>query len=286
MRPSASFLSFLAVLTTALAFAPGAHASFHLFAIDQIYSNADGTVQFVVMYEASTSGGEQFWAGNSFKSTHAGTTKTYVFPNNLPSSATGGRRVLIATAGFAALGLVTPDYTIPNGFLATDGGTVNYAGVDQVTYASLPTDGVNAINRSGAVIPNLATNFAGNSASVKAAPPQTAITPALGLWENPNELGSGYAFDVKHGVLVITVYSYKTNGDAEWYITSGPLTDNGHSFTGSLKRYKSGQCISCPYVVPIPEDDGGIVTINFSSPTAATMSLPGGRVTNIQPSNF
>jgi len=39
-------------------------------------------------------------------------------------------------------------------------------------------------------------------------------------------------------------------------------------------------------VVPIPEDDGGIVTINFSSPTAATMSLPGGRVTNIQPSNF
>ena len=33
-----------------------------------------------------------------------------------------------------ALGLVTPDYVIPNGFLPTAGGTVNYADVDQVTY--------------------------------------------------------------------------------------------------------------------------------------------------------
>ncbi len=72
--------------------------------------------------------------------------------------------------GFAALGLVTPDYVIPNQFLATDGGTVNYAGVDQVPYAPLPTDGVMAINRSGAVVPNVATNFAGRSATATPSP--------------------------------------------------------------------------------------------------------------------
>ena len=48
-----------------------------------------------------------------------------------------------------------------------------------------------------------------------------------------------------------------------------------------------GQCISCPYSGP-PQEIGndGDVTIQFSSPTSATMYLPGGRVTYIQPEAF
>jgi len=53
-------------------------------------------------------------------------------------------------------------------FLPTDGGTLNFAGIDQVAYAALPSDGVNAVNRAGAIVPNLAVNFAGASAT---APP-------------------------------------------------------------------------------------------------------------------
>ena len=37
-------------------------------------------------------------------------------------------------------------------------------------------------------------------------PPPPALTPPVGLWWNPSESGSGYAFDYKHGVLVVTVY--------------------------------------------------------------------------------
>ena len=85
--------------------------------------------------------------------------------------------VLIATSGFAALNLVTPDYIIPNGFVPLSG-TINYAGVDQVSYGALPTDGVSAVDRNGNVIANLATNFAGQSASV-AAPPPPAALPAI-----------------------------------------------------------------------------------------------------------
>jgi hypothetical protein len=97
-------------------------------------------------------------------------------------SPTANTRVLVATLGFAALGLVTPDFTVPNGFLSTSGGTVNYAGVDLWTYASLPTDGTHSLNRDGATIENVATNFAGQSASVT---PVAAPGAAMAFFENP-----------------------------------------------------------------------------------------------------
>ena len=138
---------FIAVFAAAFAFAGGASASFHDFRIEQIFSNADGTVQFVVLHESFGANGEQFLSGHQLKATHAGVTNTFTFPHDLPSSATAGRRALIATHGFAALGIVTPDYEIPNGFLPTGSGTLNYADVDIVGYGSLPTDGVTAINQ-------------------------------------------------------------------------------------------------------------------------------------------
>jgi hypothetical protein len=137
--------------------------------------------------------GENFWAGQALTSTHAGVSSVYVFPTNLPggeSENCGYYCMLSPTreqagadrdAGFAASGSSRRTMSIPNGFLRTDGGTVNFAGVDQVAYASLPTDGVNAINRNGAMVQNRATNFAGASASVSL--PQTpAVLNFQGMW--------------------------------------------------------------------------------------------------------
>lgn len=157
------------VLVVALV-APLAHATFHTFRVDRVYSNADGTIQFVVLRESAGFNGENLFQGHVLTSTHAGLSKTFAFPANLPSSSTAGRQVLIATPGFTALGLATPDYTIPAGFLATDGGSVDFASVSQMTYAALPTDGVGQLQSSGAVSPNLATNFAGVSAMVPVLP--------------------------------------------------------------------------------------------------------------------
>jgi hypothetical protein len=151
-------------------FAPGARASFYLFQIESLYSNADGTVQYVVLHEFAGANGENFLGGHTLSATHAGATKTFTFDHDLPSTSTAGKRALIATQGFAALGLVVPDYVIPNGFLPTDGGTVNYAGIDPITYAALPIDGVNALLRDGTSAPNAATDFAGQSASVPPMP--------------------------------------------------------------------------------------------------------------------
>ena len=150
-----------------LAIATLAHAAFQF---EQIYSNEDGTVQYIVLHETAGVDGQQALRGLTLTSTHAGVAKTYVFTNDLPSSQTSGKRVLIATHGFAALGLVIPDYVIPNAFLATDAATLTFAGSDPFAYPLLPTDGISALAQSGAATPNVATNFAGAMASATALP--------------------------------------------------------------------------------------------------------------------
>ena len=150
--------------------ANAAAASFHTYLIELLYSNADGTVQYIVLRESQGLAGARLLGGHALTSTHLGATKTFTFPTDLPGNNTASRRVLIATQGFADLQLIRPDYIVPDGFLATDAASVNYAGVDQVTYTSLPTDGVNGIARTGAILSNLATNFAGATVVVPALP--------------------------------------------------------------------------------------------------------------------
>ena len=139
-RSGGNAVRVLVVFAAAL-FASFAHAAFHLFRVDQVYSNADGNVQYVVMREVTGSDGENFWQGNALTTTGASGMQQFRFPANLPSPSTASRSVLIATGGFAALGVVTPDYTIPAGFIPRAGGTLNYAGVDTITLPALPTDG-------------------------------------------------------------------------------------------------------------------------------------------------
>jgi len=156
-----TFGALFALLATAAA------ASFHTFAIQQLYSNADGSIQFIVLKEVQGEDNQEFLTGRAITSTQGMTQHVFVFNHDLPSNNTANRSFLIATAGFTALGLITPDYTIPAGFLFINGGSVNYAFVPPtVTYAALPTDGVTALNSDGSTGPNLAKNFAGATASV------------------------------------------------------------------------------------------------------------------------
>jgi len=114
---------------------------------------------------------------------------------------------------------------------------------------------------------------------------QPAPTPQPGLWWNPAESGSGYGLDYRNGTLVVTVYSYKPNGEPQWYVASGPL--KGTTFTGTLDKYAFGQCINCRYNGrPVTMGNDGVMTIEFTSATSATVTLPGGRVTHIEPQAF
>src|SRR5947207_9111517 len=161
-----------AFLVVVLLAASPARADFATFVIDELYSNADGSVQYVVLHEAQGANGANLLTGRTLIATRAGVAKVFTFPVDLASATTANRRVLIGSNGFAALSPIAPDYQMPDRFLATDGGTVNYAGVDQIAYATLPTDGITGLYRPGGVAANLATNFAGRTFAV----PANAVT--------------------------------------------------------------------------------------------------------------
>jgi len=235
-----------AIALAIILIAPSAYATYHTFQIQEIFSNADGTIQYVVLHESLGMNGQNLLTGHMLTATQGMSSQIYVFPNDLPGGACGyyscnpsptaNKRVLIATEGFAALNLVTPDYIMPNGFLPLTGGTINYAQVDQVSYAALPADGVSAIDRTGATIPNLATNFYGQSAAVVAA----ASVNYEGLWwaaPAGSESGWGVNFAHQGDTIFASWFTYDLTGKAVWLVMtapkSAPSTYSGALFTTS-----------------------------------------------------
>jgi hypothetical protein len=126
-----------------------------------------------------------------------------------------------------------PDYVIPNGFLPLTNGTINYAGVDQVSYTALPTDGVSALNRSGMTVPNLATNFNGQSASVTA--PAPAVNYEGLWWAAPAESESGWGINFAHqgNIIFATWFTYDLTGK-DWWLTMTAQNTAPGVYSGTL----------------------------------------------------
>jgi hypothetical protein len=256
-----------------LLFATAAWAEFHTYKIDQIYSNADGSVQYLIMRESMGANGENLWQGNVLVSGGA-VTHTFMFPHNLPGgmcdgygctlAPTANTRVLIATQGFAALGILVPDFVVPNGFFATNGVTINYAGVDQVTFPSIPTDGTNAITRAGAVIPNLAVNFAGNSASVSGAP--AALNFSGLFYKSPADSEAGWGINFSHqgNVIFATWFTYDAAGKG-WWLAMIANNTGGNTFSGTLLQATGPAFDSVPF--PPQGSPGGIVPSSVGTGT-------------------
>jgi hypothetical protein len=145
-------------------FANTAFASFHFWKVSEIFSDASGTVQFV---ELETSvGGQQFLAGQAMTISSGTTQKIFTFPSDLPGD-TINKTFLIGSQGFAALNIVAPDFVFPNNFLFQTNGIVDFAGVDRISYSSLPEDGSLSINRSGTPAANSPKNFSDSTGTIK-----------------------------------------------------------------------------------------------------------------------
>jgi len=243
--------------------ANAAWATFHTYQIQQIFSNADGTIQYVVLHEVLGFSGQQFLVGHALFATPAmGMTQVFNFPNDLPSNNTGGTHALIATQGFAALGIVTPDYVVPNGFIPLSG-MINYAMVDQVTYAGLPTDGIHAIDRNGVMIPNLATNFAGNSASVSA----VSSVNYQGLWwASPAGSESGWGINFAHqgDTIFASWFTYDLTGKGMWLVMTAPKTVP-NTYSGSLYTTTGPAFNAAPFnPAQVAATAVGVGTLTFS----------------------
>jgi hypothetical protein len=285
----------LAFVAAALAWP--AHASFHLFRIDQVFSNADGSVQYVVMREVTGSNGENFWADNRLETTStSGAKQQFVFPTNLPSTSTANRSVLIATNGFAALGLVTPDYIVPNGFIPVGGGKLDYAsGTDEITFAALPTDGGTAIDRNGTPVPATPRNFAGASETLTASVPTSLDLDQHGLtgsWYEPATTGQGLEIEVfpdfvapGTGLLAGAWFTFDTApaGGVErqrWYTFSGNAQRGSANIPVTIFRNVDGNFDAPPITTAAPVGTG---TLAFADCTSGTFdyTLADGRAGSI-----
>jgi Ca2+-binding RTX toxin-like protein len=144
--------------------------TFHLYQINEVYSNADGTVQFIELIGSANN--QQFFSDPDaiLTVTQGGTTRSFHTTSDLGSPLTSGKTVLFATPGFQALTGVAPDYEIPVGFLFTSGSQTLHWGVDTLTIPVLPIDGGVSVGPNG--MPNAGANspknFAGASGTVPA----------------------------------------------------------------------------------------------------------------------
>lgn len=140
----------------------------HTWDVWEVFTTADGSIQFVELREANGTPNE-IGVGNKLVSCDV-SGNSFLIPSNV-AAPTSSKSILLATQSFADLpGAPTPDHIIPANFFDVNGDTLRYAGFDAwvVPNGSIPTDCVNSFNRSGGVAANSPTNYAGTTGSVDA----------------------------------------------------------------------------------------------------------------------
>jgi serralysin len=141
----------LALLASAALLAPSANAAFHLFDIQEVFSNFDGTIQFIELFTNSPFD-QKFVNTKTILlevASPVSTLNTFTFPSN-GQTTTVGSHYLIGTSNLTALYGVTPDFILPANFLQVGTGftnkRLNFAASDIVNLLNLPLDGVGSLN--------------------------------------------------------------------------------------------------------------------------------------------
>jgi hypothetical protein len=169
----------LPTLLLALVLYPSAAlAGIHTWDVREVFSNADGTIQFVELWE-SAGGNFETGVGTGSMSSN---TQSFAIGAGAVAPPTGFKFYLLGTAAFAALpGAPTPDAIIPAGsvpFFNTAGDTVSFVGWDSWAFGAVPTNGTDSLDRLTGVGANSPTNYAGVTGSVDASP---AEVPSVSL---------------------------------------------------------------------------------------------------------
>jgi hypothetical protein len=139
----------LATLAIVVLLAQSTRATFHFWDIVELYSNEDGSIQFIEL--STLVDGQELLKNHQIQCSGPGGTHTFTFTNDLPAG-TAGKTFIIGTSNLISVpGGLKPDYVMPPNFLFLTIGatnTVNFSGVDIRTYTNLPTDGMASIVRT------------------------------------------------------------------------------------------------------------------------------------------
>jgi hypothetical protein len=230
-----------------------ARAAFHLWKIQEIFSNQDGTVQFIELF--TTASTEFFLSNHQITATSDGVLRTFTLNHDLGGApSTSNRTFLIATASFGGLaGAVTPDYpTLPAGFFNPNAGsiTLNFSGVDSLTFAgaTLPKDGVNSlVDASPGGAPNLGSainspkNFAQAQGSINLTP-----TPVAGDFDGDGDVNAA-DLDLWRGGYGLTAGAEPLDGDAD-----GDFDVDGDDFVIWQRTLTGEPALPAASMVPEP----------------------------------
>jgi hypothetical protein len=249
-----------------------AAASFHLWSMNELYSNADGSVQFLEMTALAPA--QEFFSGHTLSVTQGGTVHSFTAPSGLPSDSSG-HRMIFATQGFANLGIVTPDYIVPNGFFFTGNGTIDWAGADRWTYANLPSDGRLSLNRDGSTAVNSPQNFAGQTGTVTSGPPPAARNYEGLWWRSPAGSESGWGVNITHqgDILFATWFTYDADGSGLWLVMSNGAKTAPDTYSGALYRTTGPSFDASPF------DPNRVVATQVGSATFAFSDADNGTFT-------
>ncbi|HAK52584.1 MAG TPA: hypothetical protein DCM54_11890 [Gammaproteobacteria bacterium] len=130
-------------------------AAHHSWQIVEVFSNADGTLQFIEWKTDAANHNSLSCCDMVATNTSTGDTQLFRL-TNISGSQTDDY-YLFATSGFAEVYGIVPDQIIPDGFLTTTAGSVRYN--NTLSWSSLPTDGVNSYPAGGVTDAATPTSF-------------------------------------------------------------------------------------------------------------------------------
>jgi hypothetical protein len=283
-------------LSSALAASSPAWASFHLWQMNEVYSNADGSIQFLEL--TALAGGQQFLSGHTITTRVSATTtgtKVYVFNRDLPGD-TAGRKMLIGTQAFANLGVATPDFIVPPQFFPPFGGTIDFAeGSDVWPYPYAYSCNGTSWARDGTNAPSTPTNFTGESGTVREncpvlpggfSPGPSSAPPNYHAlwWRSPAGSENGWGLNiVQQGEkLFATWFTYDADGAPTWMVMDDARKVGKEIYFGTVYQTRGS-----PFDRYDPSRFGatpvGFATLAFSDSANGTFTYTIGNVTERKP---
>ena len=171
-----------AVLVVAAVTMSQALADFDQWQFSEVFSNAVGDVQYIVLESAASNQGDLSSLTLVASDASGQQQNSLLFSANLTGE-TLGSKLLIATQSFVQTTGLSADFEINDGFLFTEGGSLDFAnGTSFLSYGAsqLAKNGVQSM--SGSLDPQLPspTNFAGLSA--------TLSLPVSGIFDSVNSI--------------------------------------------------------------------------------------------------
>jgi hypothetical protein len=111
-----------------------------------------------------------------------------------------------------------------------------------------------------------------------------SLPPDSGWWWNQAEPGRGFAIETRPATpllttprLFIATFAYDSAGNPAWYMSQGVMSGNT-SYSGPLNEFRDGQTINGSYRAPRMAGSIGTISLSFTSPTAGTLTWPGGTI--------